>query len=116
MVRRVHCQHIVEGGDAEMIPDEQCPDPKPITMRICQMQKSCPEWSESEWSKVKYKHGDSCPLHTIPSLKRDCFTITLGSFSNDDCDGNENVKKATLTTKTTTLHAHYTFSLLLLRD
>ena len=34
---------------------------------------------------------------------------TLGSFSNDDSDGNENVKNAKgLITKTTTLHVHFT--------
>ena len=35
---------------------------------------------------------------------------SIGSFSNDDDDGNENIKKATgLITKTSTLHVHYTF-------
>ena len=34
----------------------------------------------------------------------------LWSFSNDDGDGNDNVKKVIgLITKTTTLHVHYTF-------
>ena len=33
-----------------------------------------------------------------------------GSFSNDDGDGNEDVKKAIgLSRKTTTLHVHHTF-------
>jgi len=36
-----------------MIPDEECPDPKPITMRFCQMVKTCPDWTVSQWSKVK---------------------------------------------------------------
>ena len=35
----------------------------------------------------------------------------IGSFSNDDGDGNKNVVKAKgLMSKTTTLHVHYTFS------
>ena len=37
-------------------------------------------------------------------------TIVLGSFSNDDSDGNENVKKAVgLLSKTTSLHLHHPF-------
>ena len=47
-------------------------------------------------------------------------TIVLGSFSNDDGDGNENAKKATgLLSKTTSLHVHHPFldiSLPLLHD
>ena len=36
--------------------------------------------------------------------------MSVGSFSNDDGDGNENVKKAIgLWSKTTSLHAHHTF-------
>ena len=46
--------------------------------------------------------------------------MSVGSFSNDDGDGNENVKKAVgLLSKTTSLHAHHAFlyiSLPLLRD
>ena len=46
--------------------------------------------------------------------------MSVGSFSNDDGDGNENVKKAIgLWSKTTSLHAHHPFlyiSLPLLRD
>ena len=46
--------------------------------------------------------------------------MSVGSFSNDDGDGNENVKKAIgLWSKTTSLHAHHTFlyiSLPLLHD
>ena len=46
--------------------------------------------------------------------------LTIGSFSNDDCDGNEVVKKAIgLLRKTTTLHVHHDFlyiSLLSLHD
>ena len=42
-----------------------------------------------------------CNLSTIASR-------TIGSFSNDDGDGNENVKKAIgLLSKTTTLHVHH---------
>ena len=45
---------------------------------------------------------------------------SVGSFSNDDGDGNENVKKAIgLLSKTTRLHAHHAFlyiSLPLLHD
>lgn len=51
-VRRVHCQHIVEGGETEMIPDDQCPGVKPTIMRTCQMRKLCPDWSTDQWSKV----------------------------------------------------------------
>ena len=37
-------------------------------------------------------------------------TIVLGSFSNDDGDGNENAKKAiALLSKTTSLHVHHAF-------
>ena len=46
--------------------------------------------------------------------------MSVGSFSNDDGDGNENVKKATgLLSKTTSLHVHHAFlyiSLPLLHD
>ena len=36
--------------------------------------------------------------------------MSVGSFSNDDGDGNENVKKAIgLLSKTTSLHVHQTF-------
>ena len=38
------------------------------------------------------------------------FISVRGSFSNDDGDGNENVKKAMgLLRKTTTLHVHHAF-------
>ena len=41
---------------------------------------------------------------------RDLRNISIGSFSNDDGDGNENVRKAiTFITKITTLHVLYTF-------
>ena len=46
--------------------------------------------------------------------------MSVGSFSNDEGDGNENVKKATgLSSKTTSLHVHHAFlyiSLPLLHD
>ena len=46
--------------------------------------------------------------------------MSVGSFSNDDGDGNENVKKAIgLLSKTTSLHVHYAIlyiSLPLLHD
>ena len=36
--------------------------------------------------------------------------MSVGSFSNDDGDGNENVKKAIgLLSKTTSLHVHHAF-------
>ena len=36
--------------------------------------------------------------------------MSVGSFSNDDGDGNKNVKKAiSLLSKTTSLHVHYAF-------
>ena len=42
-------------------------------------------------------------FHAPPSLR-------LGSFSNDDCDGNEDLKKAIgMMSKTTTLHVHHAF-------
>ena len=45
-----------------------------------------------------------CNLSTVASRK------IIGSFSNDDGDGNENVKKAIgLLSKTTTLHVHHAF-------
>ena len=38
------------------------------------------------------------------------LSVILGSFSNDDGDGNEDVKEAIgLLRKTTTLHVHHTF-------
>ena len=43
----------------------------------------------------------SCPAHRL---------IWIGSFTNDDGHGNEDVKKAIgLLPKTTTLHVHYAF-------
>ena len=56
------------------------------------------------------------------SLRCRCCRVvgSLGSFSNDDGDGNEDVRKAiSLLRKTTTLHVHYSFlyiSLLSLHD
>ena len=56
------------------------------------------------------------------SLRSRCCRVveSLGSFSNDDGDGNEDVRKAIgLLRKTTTLHVHHTFlyiSLLSLHD
>lgn len=44
---------MVEGGNAEMIPDDQCPSQKAITMRDCQILKRCPVWSVGQWSKVQ---------------------------------------------------------------
>ena len=38
------------------------------------------------------------------------LSLILGSFSNDDGDGNQDVKKAIgLLRKTTTLHVHHAF-------
>ena len=58
-------------------------------------------------------HASLCRQH----VKVPKFTFCAGrehktvrSFSNDDSDGNENVKKATgLLRKTTTLHVHHAF-------
>ena len=42
--------------------------------------------------------------------RRRCVNYLLGSFSNDDGDGNQDVKKAIgLVRKTTTLHVHHAF-------
>ena len=39
-----------------------------------------------------------------------CFRELTGSFSNDDSDGNQDVKKAiSLLCKTATLHVHHAF-------
>ena len=75
---------------------------------------------------VKYK-GNHCTIHwseiyqvdsVIPpfwttgarSLVLSVAQATLGSFSNDDGDGNQNVKKAIgLLRKTTTLQMHHAF-------
>ena len=44
------------------------------------------------------------------TFSRDVTSVILGSFSNDDGDGNEDVKKAIgLLSKTTTLHVHHAF-------
>ena len=44
------------------------------------------------------------------NLFREVSAETLGSFSNDDGDGNQDVKKAIgLLRKTTTLHVHHAF-------
>ena len=47
--------------------------------------------------------------HVLLCLKGACEVI-IGSFSNDDGDGDEDVKKAIgLLRKTTTLHVHHAF-------
>ncbi|XP_058965493.2 papilin isoform X2 [Pocillopora verrucosa] len=56
-VRRVHCQRAVEGGETAIISDDQCSDPKPITMRACHMEKNCPEWSMGQWSSCSASCG-----------------------------------------------------------
>lgn len=92
-VRRVHCQHIVDGGETQMIPDDQCPDIKPTIMGTCQMQKLCPDWSAAQWSKCNvscglgFKHrnvtcqtidtkkiltSESCKLALKPKEKMQC--------------------------------------------
>lgn len=53
-VRRVHCEHIVMGGETVMIPDDRCTSPKPISKRRCVEQDYCPTWTSSRWSQVKY--------------------------------------------------------------
>ena len=50
--------------------------------------------------------------HTIPKDSHHHLTVprAIGSFSNDDGDGNQDVKKAIgLLRKTTTLHVHHAF-------
>ena len=60
------------------------------------------------------------PIDFLPFSLPSPFSITIGSFSNDDGDGNENGKKAIgLINETTTLLVHHTFlyiSLLSLHD
>ena len=47
---------------------------------------------------------------TLSATQHYSIVATLGSLSNDDGDGNENVKKAIgLLRKTTTLHVHRAF-------
>ena len=66
------------------------------------------------------KHGRLAPFFVIFHLNswqinmsyddRNIIDDFRGSFSNDDGDGNEDVKKAIgLSRKTTTLHVHHTF-------
>ena len=51
-----------------------------------------------------------CYAQKIVVANRSVLTSPLGSFSNDDGDGNESVKKAIgLLSKTTTLHVHHAF-------
>ena len=104
-----------------------------------------PKRALSKWTKLRrnlnrllWVYGAQCLCYlllssfSVVSLRRktnaySCLmtwgltTITsIGSFSNIDGDGNENVKTATgLLIKTTSLHVHHTFlyiSLPLLRD
>ena len=50
------------------------------------------------------------PIDFLPFSLPSPFSITIGSFSNDDGDGNENGKKAIgLLRKITTLLVHHTF-------
>ena len=47
---------------------------------------------------------------STPARKLSVREMSVGSFSNDDGDGNKNVKKATgLLNKTTSLHVHDAF-------
>ena len=59
-----------------------------------------------------YKHGKEKKSESLARFKpmTSRALVLLGTFRNDDGDGNVNVKKATgLITKTTNLHVHYTF-------
>ena len=55
-----------------------------------------------------YVRDVACTSRPLASLGRDLSK--LGSFSNEDGDGNQDVNKAIgLLRKTTTLHVHHTF-------
>ena len=60
------------------------------------------EKEEARWSLKQRKLSDV--LVAVAAV------VALGSFSNDDGDGNKDVKKAIgLSRKTTTLHVHHDF-------
>ena len=60
------------------------------------------EKEEARWSLKQRKLSDVFVAVAV--------VVALGSFSNDDSDGNEDVKKAMgLLRKTTTLHVHHDF-------
>ena len=79
------------------------------------------EGSSSLAARVKFseplydKKIEPFALNLFPRQQRSRM-LRLGSFSNDDGDGNEDVKKATgLLRKTTTLHVHHAFCTFLYR-
>ena len=66
--------------------------------------------SPSGWQSLLCP-DDQCRHHSTilrPRLVTFLCTATIGSLSNDDSDGNEDVRKAIgLISKTTTLHVHH---------
>ena len=59
------------------------------------------------WKVTAGKLGGLRPVEASWRLS---LSMTLGSFSNDDGDGSQDVKKAIgLLRKTTTLHVHHAF-------
>jgi len=81
-VRRVHCQHIVEGGETEMIADDQCPGVKPTIMRTCQMRKLCPDWSIDQWSKCNVSCGLGFKNRSVTCQTLDTKEILLPESCN----------------------------------
>ena len=79
------------------------------------------KYSRAKTKKCREKTSD-LDLVLVHTRENSPFAklMSVGSFSNDDGDGNENVKKAIgLLSKTTSLHVHHAFlyiSLPLLHD
>ncbi|XP_073248460.1 papilin-like isoform X2 [Porites lutea] len=88
-VRRVHCQHVVEGGNAEMIPDDQCPGQKAITMRDCQILKRCPVWSVGQWSKCSVSCGVGSKHRNLTCQLLDTRQV----FEPESCNPNRKPKE-----------------------
>ncbi|PRD28417.1 UNVERIFIED_CONTAM: Adamts16 [Trichonephila clavipes] len=50
--RLVFC-HQSKEGSAVLVPDDHCPEPKPIFMRACNVDSQCPDWVPGEWSEME---------------------------------------------------------------
>ena len=57
-----------------------------------------------------YEFPNRVQSHILMAKRSHCLSSSVGSFSNDDGDGNQDVKKTIgLLRKTTTLHVHHAF-------
>ncbi|XP_023211883.1 papilin-like isoform X2 [Centruroides sculpturatus] len=56
--RLVHCQRMVNGGSVTLVPEEECPTPKPAYVRKCNREVPCPRWHAGPWSTCNKMCGE----------------------------------------------------------